>query len=92
MVLMEIHTIFENRKNSMLQILKNQERSIALEKKQELKGAVNEIELFLKTLEFYSNNNNVQKEAPLGNLMKDIDGDDDRKGFFSRFDGFFKRK
>jgi hypothetical protein len=93
MVLMEIHTIFENRKNSMLQILKNQEKSIALEKKQELKGAVNEIELFLKTLEFYSNNNSVRKEAPLTNLMKDTDkDDDDRKGFFSRFDGFFKRK
>jgi len=91
MVLMEIHTIFENRKNSIRQILDSSSKSIALDKRRELEGAVNEIELFLKTLEYYSNNHHVRKEAPLTNLMKDT-GEDDRKDFFSRFNGFFKRK
>jgi hypothetical protein len=92
MVLMEIHTIFENRKNSILQILNCSEKSLALEKRKELEGAVNEIELFLKTLEYYSNGtSNSKKEAPLGNLMRSPEGDD-KEGFFNRFGGFFKRR
>jgi hypothetical protein len=74
----------------MLHMLNSSDKSIALEKRQELQGAVQEIDLFLKTLEYYSNNNNARKETPLTNLMKD-DGLDDKKGFFSRFNGFFKR-
>ena len=93
MVLMEIHTIFENRKNSILHILNCSDKSLAFEKRKELEGAVNEIELFLKTLEYYSNGTaNSKKEAPLCDLMKNPEGDDDKSSFFNRFNGFFKRK
>lgn len=91
MVLMEIHTIFENRKNSILHILNNSDKSMALEKRKEYEGALNEIELFLKTLEYYSNGTaSSKKEAPTCDLMKNTE--EEKEGFFSRFNGFFKRK
>ena len=54
MPLMEIHSIFLRRKNRIERLLKYQEAALEKSRKQELQGAVNEIDLFLKTLEYYS--------------------------------------
>jgi len=53
MVLMDIYKIFEKRKRNMQELLENNSHSIALEKKQEIRGAVAEIDIFLRTLEYY---------------------------------------
>jgi len=80
MALMEIHNIFLNRKNNIIQMLKNQEGSIALDKKHELIGAMNEIDLVLKTLEYY--NTNGKRETGEINLLNNPV--DDREPLFSR--------
>jgi hypothetical protein len=80
MVLTEIHSIFLNRKNNILQMLKNQESCIALDKKHELIGAMNEIDLVLKTLEYY--NTCGRKDTGGINLM--TNPEEDRESFFSR--------
>jgi hypothetical protein len=80
MVLMEIHNIFLNRKNNILQMLKNQEGTIALEKKHELIGAMCEIDLVLKTLEYYSING--RKESNEINLL--TNPEEDHESLFTR--------
>jgi len=53
MVLLEIYDIFEKRKRNIEKILNNG-HSLSLEKQHEMEGAMNEIEMFLKTLKYYS--------------------------------------
>ncbi|MFH1398604.1 MAG: hypothetical protein ABIG95_00660 [Candidatus Woesearchaeota archaeon] len=83
MVLMEIYRIFEQRKNNIDRILSNG-HSMALEKKHELQGAKDEIETFLKTLEYYYNEQG--KPDPRPTLMSC-----EQKGFFARFQNPFKK-
>lgn len=91
MTLMEIHTIFENRKNSMMQLLNCPDKSLALDKRKEIEGAVNEIELFLKTIEYYSKNDELAPEARVGGLKKEIE-EAESNSFLSRFNGLFRGK
>lgn len=80
MALMDIHDIFLNRKSNIMQMLKEQEGAIALDKKHELIGAMNEIDLVLKTLEYY--NTNGKKDTDGINLL--TNQEDERESLFSR--------
>ena len=75
MVLTEIHGIFLNRKNNILQMLKCEDGAIALEKKHELIGAMNEIDLVLRTLEYY--NTNGHREVKDINLLSNPEEEHD---------------
>lgn len=77
---MDIHDIFLNRKSNIMQMLKEQEGAIALDKKHELIGAMNEIDLVLKTLEYY--NTNGKKDTDGINLL--TNQEDERESLFSR--------
>ncbi len=80
MVLMDIHNIFLNRKSNIMQMLKEQEGAIALDKKHELIGAMNEIDLVLRTLEYY--NTNGKKDNNDINLL--TNPEEDHESIFSR--------
>lgn len=79
MVLTDIYKIFEKRKRNMQGLLNNG-HSLAIDKKNEIKGAVNEIDIFLKTLEHFKSQEPSQDEdfslldAPL----------EEKKGLFSK--------
>jgi hypothetical protein len=88
MSLTELHTIFVNRRNNILHILKCQEGSIALDKKHELKGALCEIELFLRTIEYY-NKNGIRENAEPHLLTNP---DEMPESFFSRMGDFFRKR
>lgn len=62
MVLMDIYCAFEERKKKMSFMLKSNNGSIALEKRQEIQGALNEIEIFLNTLQYYNNKMSIVPE------------------------------
>jgi hypothetical protein len=88
MVLMDIHDIFRNRKSSIQEMLKNSEGSIALEKKHEMIGAINEIDIMLRTLEYY----NVHGRKDSTQQLNLLSNSDSEKGFFSRFSDALKKK
>lgn len=82
MVLMDIYKIFEKRKRNMEELLQNNSHSIALEKKHEIQGAVAEIDIFLRTLEYFQN----QPQNGMDNI--DLGSTPEKKsGLFSRFLG-----
>ena len=88
MSLTELHTIFVNRRNNLLHILKRQNGSLALDKKHELQGALSEIELFLRTIDYY--NKAGMSEADRPHLL--TNPDEMQESFFSRVGGIFRKK
>jgi len=78
MVLTDIYKIFEKRKRNMEGILNNG-HSLALNKKSEIKGAVNEIDIFLKTLEHFQNQPQNMPEINLESAPLN-----EKKGLFSK--------
>lgn len=85
MVLTDIHNIFVNRKSNIIQMLKEQEDSITFEKKHELMGAMNEIELILKTIEYYKTNG--KKETSEINLLHNPEEEEHNTIFARIFKG-----
>ena len=80
MVLMDIYKIFEKLKRNMEELLQSNSHSIAIEKKHQIKGAVDEIDIFLRTLEHFQDQ--PQKgldDINLGSVPEK------KSGFFSRF-------
>ncbi|OGM02933.1 hypothetical protein A3K72_04295 [Candidatus Woesearchaeota archaeon RBG_13_36_6] len=66
----------------MEELLQNNSHSIALEKKHEIQGAVAEIDIFLRTLEYFQN----QPQNSMDNI--DLGSSPEKKsGLFSRFLG-----
>lgn len=80
MVLTDIQNIFVNRKNNILQMLKSQEGTIALDKKHELMGAMNEIDLILKTIDYY----NVSGKKDVNDINLLTNPEEDHESIFSR--------
>lgn len=80
MVLTDIQNIFVNRKNNILQMLKSQEGTIALDKKHELMGAINEIDLILKTIDYY----NVSGKKDVNDINLLTNPEEDHESIFSR--------
>jgi hypothetical protein len=88
MSLSELHTIFKNRRNNILHILKCQEGTIAIDKKHELKGALCEIELFLRTIEYYNKNGVRENTEP--HLL--TNPEETPEPFFSRVGDIFRKR
>jgi hypothetical protein len=88
MPLSELQRIFVNRRNNILHILKTQNGTIALDKKHQLQGALSEIELFLRTIEYYNKDGNLCNTEP--HLM--TNPDEEPQPFFSRLGNAFKKK
>lgn len=76
MVLTDLYKIFEKRKRNMQDIINNG-HSLALDKKHEIKGAVNEIDIFLRTIEHFQNAPVETDEINLITVKK-------REGFFNK--------
>jgi hypothetical protein len=53
MVLQEIEKIFEKRKTELITLLESDSKTITLEKQHQVYGAINEIDIFLRTLSYY---------------------------------------
>ena len=72
MVLMKIYRVFEQRRNKINKMLNN---GYSKAKKSELLGAKNEIETFLKTIEYYykEQSKQIQKEPELTRKLKKDD-------------------
>ncbi len=78
MVLTDIYAIFEQRKRKMESMLKGK-NGVSTEKRQELQGAVNEIDMFLNTIDYYSK---IPKNVPEPNLDTDTPIED--RSFISK--------
>jgi hypothetical protein len=85
MSLMEIYKIFEKRKLTFQELVKNNGHSLALDQKQKIRGAIDEIDMFLKTLEYYHCNETETKQPSLA-------CNPEKKGFLSRFSAISKKK
>ena len=86
MVLMDIHGVFEQRKKKMQNMLRSNNGSMALKKKQEIQGALSEIDIFLSTLRYY---HDLSKNAPEPKLVCEEIIERENSNRFSRF---FKKK
>ncbi len=77
MVLSDISEALEKRRTELIDMLESNRDSIELEKQHQIYGAINEIDLFLHTIDFYQSN--IKEEAPL-RLAKPPE---EKKGLFS---------
>jgi hypothetical protein len=87
MVLMEIHSIFVNRKNAITKLLAQKGGAMASERREQLIGASIEIDLILKTLEYYDKNH-LKMDNSI-NLMKNPD--DENTDIFKISEAFKRR-
>ena len=80
MVIAKITANLEQRKTELMEMLENNRDSLKLEKQHQVYGAINEIELFLQTLDYYQNNSAEKEMKPI-RLVKPPE---DQKPFFTK--------
>lgn len=88
MVLDEVTQALEKRRAELVDLLENQSHTIELEKQHQIFGAINEIDLFLHTINYYEQNSSQEDITPI-RLAKPIDG---KKDLLSRIFGGIKGK
>ena len=89
MVLDEIAERLAKRRNELREMLEHKSKGLALEKQHQIYGAINEIDLFLQTLNYYQQNPNDNDLSPL-RLMKPNEEKTDN--MFSRLLGNLKEE
>jgi hypothetical protein len=84
MVLDEITSALEKRRADLVDMLENRNEALELEKQHQIYGAINEIDLFLQTLNYYEKTGSKDEIMPL-TLSKPPES---KKNAFARiFDG-----
>ncbi len=81
MVVNQISSALEKRRAELVEVLDNNKDSMELEKQHQMFGAINEIDLFLHTLDYYQNNSSEIDDGPI-RLMKPAK---EEKGIFTKF-------
>jgi len=80
MVVTKITEDLERRKTELVEMLENNRDSMELEKQHQVYGAINEINLFLQTFEYYQNNTSEKDMKPI-RLVK---APEEQKPFFTK--------
>ncbi|NTV23631.1 MAG: hypothetical protein HGA85_04615 [Nanoarchaeota archaeon] len=80
MVLDEISSQLVKRRSELVDLLENKAQNLHLEKQHQIYGAINEIDLFLQTLDFYQRTSNSVEPQQV-NLARPPET---KKGIFSR--------
>ncbi|MBN2423377.1 hypothetical protein JXB41_09200 [Candidatus Woesearchaeota archaeon] len=62
MVISELHKTLQKRQNELISLLENDSDTIALEKKHQVYGAINELQIVLETLDYYRNKEIISNE------------------------------
>jgi hypothetical protein len=65
MVLDEITSALEKRRADLVDMLENRNEALELEKQHQIYGAINEIDLFLQTLNYYEKTSNKNEIVPI---------------------------
>lgn len=88
MVIGKITNVLEKRRAELVNILENSPDSVELEKQHQIYGAINEIDLFLHTLEYYENETYTEDVGPI-NLVRPPE---QKASLFTKmFDGIIKK-
>lgn len=85
MVINQISESLQKRRRELVDMLENNRDSLDLEKQHQVYGAINELDLFLHTLDYYQKNS-MEGEDPV-RLVKPPE-ESDKNVFYRLFDGF----
>lgn len=84
MVVDEVMQALEKRRSELVDLLENRSQGMELEKQHQIYGAINEIDLFMQTINYYEKNSSVSDIDQI-NLVKPVE---QKKHIFARlFDG-----
>ncbi len=84
MVVNQIAEVLQKRKAELVEMLENNRDSLDLEKQHQVYGAINELELFLHTLDYYQNSSS--DDEPI-RLVKPPEQEDVKNPFSKIFEG-----
>ncbi len=85
MVVDQISDALQKRRQELVDMLENNRDTLDLEKQHQVYGAINELDLFLHTLDYYQKNFS-DSEEPL-RLVKPPEESDNKNVFYKIFDG-----
>lgn len=88
MVVTQISASLEKRRVELVEMLENNRDSMNLEKQHQVFGAINEIDLFLQTIDYWQKNSSEE----IGTIKLIKPSADDEKGLFTKIFDDIKEK